>query len=407
MKNKTYFNIEPVDGVITLPDYYDYRYTKVAVCIITQMGENNEKYWVELDENGETSAVPENEYGKVFGYYHTLDINVLPPYTSNTIVYKDFDKLYLSNQEYYVFVNEYNSDPFILGDGKYSGMRIYNYSKDDRELPEEEREVAELSVDNMGTLWYSRNGLGLNEPTVRNQVALITGYNGLAYIDSNGNLITIPKITLEQMPDLHSFTIGVGEKIVTYNPLVNDSILSIDQNYCKAIIANGQRYDMDENLVIDLGSPVWTEEMANKLNSAVQSITFNGEKQTGNDLDFTYTINVSGSNLDLISSTKSGNNFTIKHLQPGDYNENAGLSSDVVNITNTSSSVYTISSITRDSRNFGHVVDYKLSKVDFSNLLSRVTTLESQLTTANSKIATLENKVESLLTRVSELEAYH
>lgn len=242
--------------------------------------------------------------------------------------------------------------------------------------------------------------MGLNEPTVRNQVALINSYDGLAYIDKDGNLITTPKITLEQMPDLHNFTIGVGEKIVTYNPLINDSILSIDQNYCKAIIANGQRYDMDEDLVIDLGSPVWTEEMANKLNSAVQSVTFNGEKQTGNDLDFTYTIDVTGSNLDLISSTKSGGNFTIKHTQPGDYNENAGLSSNSVNITNASPSTYVISSLSRDSKNFGHVVDYQLTKIDFSNLLSRVTTLES-------KIATLESQVESLLRRVEDLESYH
>lgn len=249
--------------------------------------------------------------------------------------------------------------------------------------------------------------MGLNEPTARKQVALITGYNGLAYIDDTGDLISIPKITLEQMPNLYSFTIDVGENIVTYNPLINDSILSIDQNYCKAIIANGQRYDMDENLVIDLGSPVWTEEMANKLNSAVQSVTFNGEKQTGNDLDFTYTINVTGSNLDLISSTKSGNSFTIKHIQPGDYNENAGLSSNSVDITNANPSTYVISSLTRDSKNFGHIVDYKLTKIDFSNLLSRVTTLESQLSTANSKIATLESQVESLLRRVENLEAYH
>lgn len=100
MKSKTYFNLEPVDGVITLPDYYDYRYTKIAVCIVTEMGENSEKYWIELDENGESTEVVEGEFGKILGYYHTLDINVLPPYTSNTISYKDFDKLYLSNQEY-------------------------------------------------------------------------------------------------------------------------------------------------------------------------------------------------------------------------------------------------------------------------------------------------------------------
>jgi hypothetical protein len=247
--------------------------------------------------------------------------------------------------------------------------------------------------------------LGLNGPTTRKQVALITGYNGLAFIEDNGELSSISNIALEQMPDLYSFTIGVGENIVTYNPLSRDSILSVDQNYCKAIMANGQRYEIDSDLVIDLGSPVWTEEMANKLNSAVQSVTFNGEKQTGNDLDFTYTINVTGSSLDLISSTKSGGNFTIKHTQPGDYNESAGLSSNSVNITNTTPSTYIISSLTRDSRNFGHIVDYQLTKIDFSNLLSRVTTLESQLSTANSKIATLESNVESLLRRVEDLEA--
>lgn len=154
MKSTVYHNVEPKDGVIELPDFYDSRpqYTKVAVCIITEMGENNDKYWVELDENGEAHAVPENEHGKILNYYHTLELNNFPPYTSNTISYKDFDKLYLNNQEYCVFVNEYNSDPFILENGEYSGMRIYNYSKDDRELPEEEREVAELSVDNNGTL---------------------------------------------------------------------------------------------------------------------------------------------------------------------------------------------------------------------------------------------------------------
>ena len=31
-------------------------------------------------------------------------------------------------------------------------MRIYNYAKYDSDLPEEEREVAELSVDNNGIL---------------------------------------------------------------------------------------------------------------------------------------------------------------------------------------------------------------------------------------------------------------
>ena len=107
---------------------------------------------MEIDNEGFAVGVIENEYGKVLGYYHTLDENSSPPYTSNTIVYKNFSKLYLSNQKYYVFVNEYNADPFVLEDGKYSGMRIYNYAKYDSELPEEEREVAELSVDNSGIL---------------------------------------------------------------------------------------------------------------------------------------------------------------------------------------------------------------------------------------------------------------
>ena len=40
MKRKTYIDVEPVEGVITLPDSYDYRYTKIAVCIVTGENEN-------------------------------------------------------------------------------------------------------------------------------------------------------------------------------------------------------------------------------------------------------------------------------------------------------------------------------------------------------------------------------
>ena len=40
MKRKTYIDVKPVEGVITLPDSYDYRYTKIAVCIVTGENEN-------------------------------------------------------------------------------------------------------------------------------------------------------------------------------------------------------------------------------------------------------------------------------------------------------------------------------------------------------------------------------
>ena len=220
-------------------------------------------------------------------------------------------------------------------------------------------------------------------------------------LESSGNLFSSSSLNAEYLPDLS--TLVINKQI--YNPKAGNVNIDIRQDYCDTIVANGQEYKVQNNK-IDLGSPVWTQEMADKLNSAVQTVKFNGVEYVGPNPEFSYTYSANINSGTLIDVKKDEEKFTIDHVQPGDYNKNAGLSSSQILIgANNNTSVNTISTIVRDNKERGHVIDYTMNNLDFSPLISDITTLKTQLENANSKITSLETQLEAALRRITTLES--
>ena len=96
--------------------------------------------------------------------------------------------------------------------------------------------------------------------------------------------------------------------------------------------------------------------MADKLDSAVQSITFNGEKYTGNNIEFDYATHIASGTLIDVQENKG--NFTINHAKSAEYKDVVGYENISIG-PNNDSSFRVINSIDRDDGKTGHLMDYK------------------------------------------------
>ena len=141
--------------------------------------------------------------------------------------------------------------------------------------------------------------------------------------------------------------------------------------------------------------------MADKLDSAVQSITFNGEKYTGSNIEFGYTTNIASGTLIDVQENKG--NFTINHAKSAEYKDVIGYENISIG-PNNNSSFRVINSIDRDNEKTGHLMDYKDYLVDFSPLINKTTTLETQLNTANTTISSLESQLNTANSKITKME---
>lgn len=294
--------------------------------------------------------------------------------------------------------------PMVLGDNEKAGIRLYNYHKDDAsEENEARRRVAELSIDNKGFLWFSPNVYPTDWPeneniTTNYRIPLVnpTGMeNSLISINPEGVLIPKASISTSELPIYYPLTITIKQKtgedhsvnvITTYDPFDSPESITIDQHYCDTIVANGQEYKVIDHK-IDLGSPIWTEDLYNKLQTAVQTITFNGVEYVGPNPEFNYTYSANINSGTLINVKKEGEKFTINHGTDVNYKEVNAINAISIG-PNTSDTDYfdTISNPTRDSNDTGHLLNYTYNRVNFTSLINYIKQLEERIAALEAQI---------------------
>lgn len=278
-----------------------------------------------------------------------------------------------------------SDEAWVLDDEETAGLRIYNYHKDDASLPEEEREVAEISVKNDGSLWYSPNALGINDFVQRKRIALLDNLKaGMVFLSTDNELYTNETLPTSNLPKMN--TLYLNEYV--YNPLGTGGnvLCNIRQDYCDTIVANGQEYKVQDNK-IDLGSPIWTEDLYNKLQTAVQTIKFNGVEYVGPNPEFNYTYSANINSGTLINIEKDGEKFTINHGTDANYKDVNAV--NVINIgPNTSDTDYfdTMSNPTRDSNDMGHLLNYTYNRVNFTSLINYIKQLEERIAALEAQI---------------------
>lgn len=293
---------------------------------------------------------------------------------------------FVVGEDYQVQIYRVSDVPSILEDGATSGIRIFNYNKEDVDVDVEyQRRIAEISIDNTGALWFSQNVYDPSYTTVED----VTEYHrigilkpekdgplvGIALINSSGYLVAREKLEVKDLPTHYTCTIND----IIYDPFEGDTIMSLRQDYCDTIIANGQEYKVTNN-IIDLGAPVWTEELYDSILSAVQTITFNGQTYYGPDASFNYEYNADISGGLLIHVEQNDESFTINHKSDVNYEEVAVVNPvsigraegqvEYIDITNT---------IVRDQHQFGHLLSYANERVSFVPLLDSINQIKTDI----------------------------
>lgn len=273
--------------------------------------------------------------------------------------------------------------PNLLPEGSYEGLQFKNYVQ----YEDNSRPVAELSIDNDGILYYTPD----NQLTIRQKVLLgsINMKSGIVVNDTN-------TLSTYNLPSIKIYdTNNIDTIYMDYNPNPfgiksdNTLTLALDQSFCKTIIVNGTEYTLNlDNNTIDLGSSVWTDDMANTLNSAVQSIIFNGTTLTGNTITINTekTIISSDKSID-VDSTVDG--YDIKHA---DMETSIPAISQTVYVGTNNTTSVSVSNIRSDNINNGHLTGWTWYNLDFSLLLNRLSALENEVTTLKAKVAELETK---------------
>ena len=143
--------------------------------------------------------------------------------------------------------------------------------------------------------------------------------------------------------------------------------------------------------------------MADKLNSAVQTIKFNGVEYVGPNPEFSYTYSANINSGTLIDVKKDGEKFTIDHVKSAEYKDVVGYENISIG-PNKNSSFRVINSIDRDNEKTGHLMDYKDYLVDFSPLINKTTSLENQLNTAETTISSLESQLSTANSKITKME---
>lgn len=333
-----------------------------------------------LEKYQSTIIITDSSGNKIDEYSIYTDIQEEVPFT----IFESAS--FVVGEIYTVSYISISDEAWVLDDEETAGLRIYNYHKDDASLPEEDREVAEISVKNDGSLWYSPNALGINDFVQRKRIALLDNLKaGMVFLSTDSELYTNETLPTSNLPTMN--TLYLNE--YAYNPLATggDILCNIRQDYCDTIVANGQEYKVQDNK-IDLGSPIWTEDLYNKLQSAVQTIKFNGTKYAGPNPEFNYTYSANINSGTLINVQKDGEKFTINHLQDAEYKDVIGYNQCLIG-PNNETTIRVINTLNRDNNKMGHLMEYKDYLVDFTPLIEYIENLEK-------RIEDLENIINNL-----------
>lgn len=264
------------------------------------------------------------------------------------------------------------ANPPTLENNEYSGILFYNYKNDGE--TQDERSKAELSINNQGQLFYSLGQDSLKKQILMMRSDTILSSDSSSYLsvqkDENGflQLSTSTYIPATNVSGFGELTLIINGNPHSYSPVSSSAIsFDIPTDYCNSIVVEGNTYTAVNN-VITVGSLGFTNENAATLNSAVQTITYNGTTYSGPEIAI--TSKVQGS--EAIEVKEEGGVSTILHYDPG-YVDIVGEQVFNVGYEDSSEFPYIIT-VNRDK--LGHVPSYSRGKLSFTKLLQRIDTLE-------------------------------
>lgn len=278
----------------------------------------------------------------------------------------------------------------VLDENEREGLLLHNYKSDEQNIPQNERTVAELSINNKGILLYTPDNKTVDMKHVLTMSPLITGEleRGFLYVtkDANGFTVVTPQeyVESEQLGELNDLTITVNGTPFVYSPIsidpsyTNNIDLTIPTRYCASIKFDGINYVPDENNQINISSSNFTEEYKNIVENSITKIQFLGQEYTATEHLVELHDNRTWTGDDsIINVTKIGNNTTIAHDSPAGFVADESIEGSLERSFLSSNTHTFISNITRDDK--GHVIKYTYSTLNIQDLLDKLTELENRV----------------------------
>ena len=309
------------------------------------------------------------------------------------------EKLSVSDKYIDIHKVEGEGDPINpLGEGEYSGLRIFNYMPtiSGLEDTQDNRFIAELSINNKGTLYYAKAS---NNATIegyeRRQVLTIPTTVPSGILETN---IVNGEYTLNSKTP-HNLTLmitheGEDTQQISYLPFGNSDVSSeifIPQNYCTQVKVGNKTYSLDNSgKTIDLGSDILlTEEHKNLISGSIQNITINGKVLSKTE-DKNVNFEITSSNNSIGINDENVGKIDLSHPDYKVADDPSTDTTTTIGGMNAQNELITgvdvVVGINRDEGvgaekgfGYGHVISYSLSKLDFTNILERLARIEEQL----------------------------
>lgn len=177
----------------------------------------------------------------------------------------------------------------VLQDDERAGIKIYNYHKNDQEISKDKRKIAELSINNSGTLKYTPDN---SSPNNFYNILMVNKaqdiLKGFLFLEAEPDKEDVAYSFHEKIPTQYVDLSGIKDLKITCNisdagtyfPLSSDPQY-ININACTSIVANGIEHTVDTYGKITLSDSTWTNELQDLLSTAVQKITFDDEEFSG------------------------------------------------------------------------------------------------------------------------------
>lgn len=288
-------------------------------------------------------------------------------------------------------------DNILTATDPHSGLVIYNYNTNKN---------AFLGIDKNGDITFSTE-YKVNDPAISYlyhiprmteaeyyKEGLLYHSGSVMYNQSTANL------TIQIMQD------GIESETIEYKPLGESKNITLNTmtDYCNNIRVNGVDYFVNDQHYIDLGTAVWTNEMAenfvtmqqnvntllndntNIKNNLLNSIIFNGIQfnKPENAQNISITISASDiiniENSDTITVNRNNDTYSFNHYDVDqskvkqEMPTNTELSEEDVMIT--------INNISFDDR--GHITE--LSLIDNKVLITKILELENRIQMLEEKL---------------------
>lgn len=233
----------------------------------------------------------------------------------------------------------------ILPSNEYEGLQFFNYKEGEDSLPDSERTVAEIAIDNSGMLVYSADNKSLSN---YKKIALAE--------DQNYFIINVD---------------GVQTKYYPFSTRMNNNTnksINLSQNFCTSVIVNGVKFDLKNDRSINIGNIVR---------------------------------NVSGNN-GLTSAQGEDGAITISHSEAA----NLDITTNKVSISDTSKLATAITAVARDS--YGHLTGITTTIYDFAAVLESIKSLKesvNDIPSLQTKVDNITTEINSLKTKISNIES--